>query len=105
MAGTEYVVMEMSTPRAGGPTAAGATAPPEAGGATADPVAQFTEKMWKAWDLALHPPVIPVGQTPSDVIYAEGRMRLLRYRPWPGVPRNERAPILLVYALINPEKL
>lgn len=66
-----------------------------------DPVSEFAEKLRKAWNLALRPPQVPVGLTPSDVIHAEGRMRLLRYRPLPGVTPRDRPPILLVYALIN----
>ncbi len=101
MAETEYVVAEMSAPRAGG--AGGSRTPggnPE-GRPKVDPFTEFTERLWKSWNLALHPPRILVGQTPSDPIYSEGRMRVLRYRPLPGVARSSRPPILLVYALIN----
>ena len=45
-------------------------------------------------------PAPPVGQTPSDVVHAEGQWRLLRY-----VPRPEglafRTPVLLIPSLIN----
>jgi polyhydroxyalkanoate synthase len=44
-----------------------------------------------------------VGQTPHDVIFAENKWRLLRFRPAPGAgagPRH-RTPILLVPSLIN----
>ncbi|MFZ0830883.1 MAG: alpha/beta fold hydrolase [Thermoplasmata archaeon] len=101
MAATEYVVAEMAAPRAERATAAGSSSRSEAGRPKVDPFAEFTDKLWKAWDLAVHPPKILVGQTPSDVIYAEDKMRVLRYRPLPGVGGNDRPPILLVYALIN----
>ncbi|MFZ0892620.1 MAG: alpha/beta fold hydrolase [Thermoplasmata archaeon] len=66
-----------------------------------DPFTEFTQRLWKSWNLALHPPRILVGQTLSDPIYTEGRMRVLHYRPLPGVAASDRPPILLVYALIN----
>ncbi|MGA8542476.1 MAG: alpha/beta fold hydrolase [Thermoplasmata archaeon] len=93
----EYVVPEMAAPRAEGADAGG----DGAGRSASDPYRQFTEKLWTAWDLAVHPPKILVGQTPSDVIYSEGKMRVLRYRPLPGGSGNDRPPILFVYALIN----
>ncbi|MDE1821362.1 MAG: alpha/beta fold hydrolase [Euryarchaeota archaeon] len=66
-----------------------------------DPVAEFQEKLRKAWDLALHPPKIEVGVTPADVVLREGRMRLLHYRCPQGVLKEDRPPVLCVYALIN----
>jgi polyhydroxyalkanoate synthase subunit PhaC len=61
----------------------------------------FAVKLRRAWELALFPPAVKVGQTPSDVIYQEGRMRVLHYRKPPGVSADHRPPILCVYALIN----
>ncbi len=63
--------------------------------------ANFAKKLRLAWELALFPPVMKVGQTPSDVIYEEGRMRLLHYRTPPTVTAQHRPPVLCVYALIN----
>jgi polyhydroxyalkanoate synthase subunit PhaC len=101
MAESEYVVAEMSAPRANrGDDSANSGGNPE-GAARADPFTEFTQRLWKSWNLALHPPRILVGQTPSDPIYTEGRMRVLHYRPLPGVAESDRPPILLVYALIN----
>ncbi len=97
MLAAEYVVPEMSASMAEGVGAPGNGS----GRATVDPFREFTEKLWKAWELAVHPPKIPVGQTASDAIYTEGRMRVLRYRPLRGVDEHDRPPILLVYALIN----
>ena len=101
MPATEYIVPEMTAPRAEG-VGVPPSAPRHRGGpARFAPLAEFSEKLWKAWDLAVHPPKILVGQTPSDPIYTEGRMRVLRYRPIPGIEGGDRPPILLVYALIN----
>ncbi len=42
----------------------------------------------------------PVAQTPSDVVHAENKWRLLRYRPRAGGP-GFQTPVLLVPSLIN----
>jgi polyhydroxyalkanoate synthase len=101
MAETEYVVAEMSGPRAGHNGGSGSAAESSSARGRVDPFAEFTERLWKSWNLALHPPRVLVGQTPSDPIYTEGRMRVLHYRPLPGASGKNRPPILLVYALIN----
>jgi polyhydroxyalkanoate synthase len=44
------------------------------------------------------PPRVEVGETPSDVVYTENKLRLLHYKS-PGV--RHAPPILIVYALIN----
>ncbi len=64
-------------------------------------LAGFATKLRRAWELALFPPKITVGQTPSDVIFEDGRMRVLHYRRPPAVPAGHRPPVLCVYALIN----
>jgi polyhydroxyalkanoate synthase subunit PhaC len=81
------------------PTTGPDTAPPRA--EFPNEVAGFANKLRRAWELALFPPVVKVGQTPSDVLYQEGRMRVLHYRRPPSAPAGERPPILCVYALIN----
>ena len=43
----------------------------------------------------------PVGQTPHDVVLAEGPWRLLRFRPAADASVRHRIPILLVPSLIN----
>jgi polyhydroxyalkanoate synthase subunit PhaC len=83
-----------------------ATPPPSPPGSRSSPnvaegVAGFANKLRRAWELALFPPSVKVGQTPSDVLYQEGRMRLLHYRRPATVPEKDRPPILCVYALIN----
>jgi polyhydroxyalkanoate synthase subunit PhaC len=86
---------------------AGATATPPAGpngSATTDfprEVAGFAKKLRLAWELALFPPVVRVGQTPSDVIYQKDRMKVLHYRKPDAVTASDRPPVLCVYALIN----
>jgi polyhydroxyalkanoate synthase len=42
---------------------------------------------------------VDVGQTPSDVVYEENKLRLLHYRP--QTEEQHDVPILIVYALIN----
>jgi polyhydroxyalkanoate synthase len=43
---------------------------------------------------------VPVGATPSDIVFAENKWRLLRYRPRPEGAAH-RTPVLLVPSLIN----
>jgi len=69
---------------------------------TTDPYTDFSRKLRKIWELALHPPLVPVGQTPNDVVYTDGRMVLRHYRRPSEIPVDQdRPPILLIYALIN----
>ncbi len=84
-------------------TTTSSSAPPGPNSAAAprDVFADFANKLRRAWELALFPPPVKVGQTPSDVLYQEGRMRLLHYRRPPMVRADGRPPILCVYALIN----
>lgn len=42
----------------------------------------------------------PVGQTPADVVHAENKWQLLRYRPRRGGP-GFRTPVVIVPSLIN----
>jgi polyhydroxyalkanoate synthase subunit PhaC len=86
--------------------AAAATIPPsgtEGPGRTDFPgeMAGFAKKLRLAWELALFPPVVKVGQTPNDVIFQKDRMRLLHYRRPATVTARDRPPVLCVYALIN----
>ncbi len=57
------------------------------------------EKAVKAFKLLANPPAVEVGTTPSDVVYKDGKMKLLRYRPVVSEPLSP--PILIVYALVN----
>lgn len=58
-----------------------------------------------AWQNAISllssPPEVDVGQTPADVIFKDDIMELLHYRPLKDESRNDRPPVLMVYALIN----
>jgi polyhydroxyalkanoate synthase subunit PhaC len=67
----------------------------------AEEVAGFANRLRRTWELALFPPSVKVGQTPSDVLYQEGRMRVLHYRKPTAIAARDRPPILCVYALIN----
>lgn len=53
----------------------------------------------KGMDLLMDPKRIRVGQTPADVIYTEGTLRLLHYRP--RTAQRHAVPVLIVYALVN----
>jgi polyhydroxyalkanoate synthase len=46
-------------------------------------------------------PKPPVGTSPVDVVHAENKWRLLRYRRPEGAPQKYETPILLVPSLIN----
>ncbi len=45
------------------------------------------------------PPDADVGQSPSEVIYLENKLRLLHYRPM--VRKRLSPPVLVIYALVN----
>jgi polyhydroxyalkanoate synthase subunit PhaC len=100
MPATEYIPVPMSASgnATAGEPAGGEDAP---GPARQNPFTDFSDRLWKAWELAVHPPRVSVGQTPGAVVYSEGKMRVVRYRPPPGIRGKDRPPILLVYALIN----
>ena len=61
----------------------------------------FAEKATIAPDRAVRAVGIEVGTTPSETVYEENKLQLLRYEP--VVPEDERkeTPILVVYALVN----
>lgn len=44
---------------------------------------------------------VEVGQTPSEVIYRENKLELIRYEPLVDEDKRQDVPILIVYALIN----
>jgi polyhydroxyalkanoate synthase subunit PhaC len=64
---------------------------------------QELERMRSSFDalyqLALNPLPPTVAQTPCDVVYVEGKLRLLRYRP--VAERVAPVPLLVVPSLIN----
>ncbi|UCG68495.1 MAG: class III poly(R)-hydroxyalkanoic acid synthase subunit PhaC [Thermoplasmata archaeon] len=53
----------------------------------------------KASELLMNPPDIDVGTAPCDVVYQEGKMKLLHYHP--KVKKTHDVPLLIIYALIN----
>ena len=61
----------------------------------------FAEKATIAPDRAVRAGETEVGTTPSETVYEENKLELLRYEP--VVPEDERkeTPILVVYALVN----
>ena len=61
--------------------------------------AQWAERMTGFSKLLQEPPRVAVGETPSEVVYTENKLRLLHY-----IPRKEQrhhTPVLVVYALVN----
>jgi polyhydroxyalkanoate synthase len=56
-------------------------------------------RVLKAAELLLNPPKVEVGTAPSEVVYQDGKMRLLHYVP--GVDKPQKVPVLIIYALIN----
>jgi len=56
-------------------------------------------RIMKATELLLNPPKVEVGTAPSEVVYQEGKMRLLHYIP--AVAKPHKVPLLIIYALIN----
>ncbi len=56
-------------------------------------------KMKKASELLLNPPEVEVGTAPKEVVYQDGKMKLLHYIP--VVPKTQVVPLLIIYALVN----
>jgi len=56
-------------------------------------------KAAKAFELFFNPPKVDVGSTPSEVVYEDGKMRLLHYIPITA--KRRKVPLLIIYALIN----
>jgi polyhydroxyalkanoate synthase len=53
----------------------------------------------KAFKLLLDPPEVDVGTAPNEVVYSDGKMKLLHYIPQVDEPHP--IPLLIIYALIN----
>jgi polyhydroxyalkanoate synthase len=60
---------------------------------------KLQKRVVKAAELLLNPPDIAVGTTPYEVVYQEGKMRLLHYHT--TVKKTHDVPLLVIYALIN----
>ncbi|UCE73922.1 MAG: hypothetical protein JSV56_13020, partial [Methanomassiliicoccales archaeon] len=59
----------------------------------------FERKIIKAAKLLMNPPEVDVGTAPCEVVYQDGKMKLLHYIP--VVPKPQKVPLLIIYALIN----
>ncbi len=57
------------------------------------------QRIIKAVELLFNPPKVEVGTAPYEVVYQDGKMRLLHYIP--AVPKPYKVPLLIIYALIN----
>jgi polyhydroxyalkanoate synthase len=60
---------------------------------------KMQKRILKATELLCNPPEVSVGTTPHDVVYSEGKMRLLHYHS--TVKKTHEVPLLVIYALIN----
>lgn len=56
-------------------------------------------RITKAAELLLNPPKVEVGTAQSEVVFQDGKMKLLHYLP--TVPETHEVPLLIIYALIN----
>jgi polyhydroxyalkanoate synthase len=56
-------------------------------------------RIMKASQLLMDPPEVDVGTAPNDVVYQDGKMKLLHYHPMVDEPHP--IPLLIIYALIN----
>jgi polyhydroxyalkanoate synthase len=59
----------------------------------------FQRRTNKAAQLLANPPEVHVGTTPHEIVYQDGKMRLLHYLPM--TPKQHDVPLLVIYALIN----
>jgi polyhydroxyalkanoate synthase len=56
-------------------------------------------KTLKAAELLTNPPDVAVGATPHEVVYSDGKVRLLHYHSM--TEKQHEVPLLVIYALIN----
>jgi polyhydroxyalkanoate synthase len=61
---------------------------------------EYNRHFEKAWELFLNPPRVRVGRTPHDIVYTDGKLKLLHYHPMTK-KKKVSVPILITYALIN----
>jgi polyhydroxyalkanoate synthase len=61
----------------------------------------LTEKSVIAPDRALRSSEVEVGGTPSETVYSENKLNLVRYESDVPADRRKETPILVVYALVN----
>lgn len=62
------------------------------------PIAESMSRSAKALALYVDPPKVTVGDSPADVVFAENKVKLLRYR---SSERKHKTPVIVVYALVN----
>lgn len=60
---------------------------------------ELQTRVQKAAELLMNPPSVDVGTTPHDVVFTEGKMKILHYH---STSKNTHdVPLLVIYALIN----
>jgi len=57
------------------------------------------QRIIKAGEILFNPPKVEVGTAPYEVVYQDGKMRVLHYIP--AVAKPHKVPLLIIYALIN----
>jgi polyhydroxyalkanoate synthase len=57
------------------------------------------KRFMKAAELLVNPPKVEVGTAPHEVVYEDGKMKLLHYIP--SAKETHEVPLLVIYALIN----
>ena len=64
-------------------------------------ISQFNQSLVNSYQTLQGIDDCPVGQTPSEVIYREDKLQLLRYSAPENTRQSCRTPLLICYALVN----
>src|SRR5689334_20257543 len=64
-----------------------------------DELEQNLKRYTKALGYAEHPPEVPVGQSPKEIIWTRNKAKLYHYLP--TTEKRHAVPLLFIYALIN----
>jgi polyhydroxyalkanoate synthase len=73
--------------------------PKENSKSTTNEYSDLERRMMKASQLLMNPPEVDVGTAPCEVVYQDGKMKLLHYIPQVDEPHP--VPLVIIYALIN----
>ncbi|UCE37933.1 MAG: class III poly(R)-hydroxyalkanoic acid synthase subunit PhaC [Thermoplasmata archaeon] len=73
--------------------------PKESDKSSAQEYSDLERRIVKASQLLMNPPEVDVGTAPNEIVYQDGKMRLLHYLPVVDEPHP--VPLLIIYALIN----
>lgn len=73
--------------------------PKENSKSTTNEYSDLERRIMKASQLLMDPPEVDVGTAPCEVVYQDGKMKLLHYTPQVDEPHP--VPLVIIYALIN----